>query len=66
MEFIHAVRSCNAKATAETHGQSDPMKIAMLEMEAGTIPLIVRRFMPDGRYEDWDVNELINTHGVSF
>lgn len=32
---------------------SDPLEIAMLELAAHKIPLIVRRFLPDGSYEDW-------------
>jgi DNA-directed RNA polymerase I, II, and III subunit RPABC2 len=39
-------------------GETDPLKIAMLELHAGKIPLIVRRHLPDGSYEDWTASEL--------
>lgn len=34
-------------------GESDPLEIAQKELAARKIPLIVRRFLPDGSYEDW-------------
>jgi hypothetical protein len=37
---------------------TDPLEIAQQEMREGKIPLIVRRFMPDGSYEDWKIDEL--------
>ena len=39
-------------------GETDPLKIAMLELHAGKIPLIVRRHLPDGSFEDWTASEL--------
>lgn len=33
--------------------ETDPLEIAMKELAARKIPLIVRRFLPDGSYEDW-------------
>lgn len=41
-------------------GESDPLVIAMKELREKKIPLIVRRFLPDGTYEDWHVRELIS------
>ena len=29
------------------------------EMKAKKIPIIVRRYLPDGSYEDWSCDELI-------
>lgn len=40
-------------------GESDPLIIAMKELAARKIPLVVRRFLPDGSYEDWLVSELL-------
>lgn len=37
----------------------DPIRIAEKELYEKKIPLIIRRYLPDGYYEDWDVNELI-------
>ncbi len=40
-------------------GETDPLKIAERELQARKIPFIIRRYLPDGAYEDWRVNELI-------
>lgn len=40
-------------------GESDALKIANKELREKKIPLIIRRFMPDGTYEDWKVKDLI-------
>jgi len=31
----------------------------MKELKARKIPLIIRRYLPDGSYEDWRIEELI-------
>ncbi|CAO3615643.1 unnamed protein product [Cunninghamella blakesleeana] len=51
--------SLNAPVTVELDGETDPLVIAMKELREKKIPLIVRRFMPDGTYEDWHVKDLI-------
>lgn len=38
---------------------TDPLEIAALELKARKIPIVVRRYMPDGSWEDWAVDELI-------
>jgi DNA-directed RNA polymerase I, II, and III subunit RPABC2 len=38
-------------------GETDPLQIAMKELREKKIPLIVRRFLPDGSYEDWSIDE---------
>jgi|EP00962_Isochrysis_galbana_P042094 hypothetical protein len=43
----------------ELEGETDPLKIAMKELNQRKIPITVRRFLPDGSYEDWNVDELI-------
>ena len=40
-------------------GVWDPMIIAEKELREKKIEYIVRRYLPDGSYEDWDLNELI-------
>lgn len=53
--------SKGAKPTVEiTEGMTDALKIAEKELKFGNIPLIVRRYMPDGTFEDWSLNELKN------
>ena len=52
--------SMNAPPMVEVpRGETDPLKIAMLELNAGKIPIIVRRYLPDGSFEDWKASELI-------
>ncbi|GAA5799350.1 subunit common to RNA polymerases I, II, and III [Helicostylum pulchrum] len=51
--------SLNAPVMVELDGESDALAIAMKELREKKIPLIVRRFLPDGTFEDWDVCNLI-------
>ncbi|GAA5934378.1 hypothetical protein JCM21900_001801 [Sporobolomyces salmonicolor] len=51
--------SMNAPVLVPLEGESDPLQIAMKELAAKKIPLVVRRFLPDGSYEDWLVSELL-------
>ena len=39
-------------------GEYDPILIAEKELRESKIPFIIRRFLPDGSYEDWSVQEL--------
>ena len=39
-------------------GETDPYKVAELELSQGKIPFIIRRYLPDHTYEDWKVSEL--------
>ncbi|KAI5924894.1 RNA polymerase Rpb6 [Camillea tinctor] len=50
--------SMNAPVLVDLEGESDPLQIAIKELQQKKIPLIVRRYMPDGYYEDWSVEEL--------
>ncbi|KAI9139543.1 RNA polymerase, subunit omega/K/RPB6, partial [Paraphysoderma sedebokerense] len=51
--------SMNAPVLVDLNGESDPLIIANKELLEKKIPLIVRRHLPDGSYEDWRVDELI-------
>ncbi|BGP54651.1 hypothetical protein JCM8202_001052 [Rhodotorula sphaerocarpa] len=51
--------SMNAPVLVPLEGESDPLEIAQKELAAKKIPLVVRRFLPDGSYEDWLVSELL-------
>ena len=52
--------SNGAKVMVEVEkGVWDPMIIAEKELREKKIEYIVRRYLPDGSYEDWDLNELI-------
>jgi len=47
-----------APAMVDTEGETDPLKISEKEFEANAVPLTIRRYLPDGTFEDWDVREL--------
>lgn len=62
VSFITALtnfNSMNAPVLVPLEGESDPLVIAQKELSAKKIPLVVRRFLPDGSYEDWLVSELL-------
>ncbi|KAL7673806.1 hypothetical protein ACOME3_000086 [Neoechinorhynchus agilis] len=39
-------------------GETSPLEIAKRELKERKLPMIVRRYMPDGSYEDWLPSEL--------
>ncbi len=51
--------SMNAPVMVDIAGETEPLKIAMKELRAGKIPMIIRRYLPDNSYEDWNIDELI-------
>lgn len=53
--------SMNAPVLVELNGETDPLEIAAKELRENKIPLIVRRYLPDGCWEDWAVSELTPT-----
>ena len=53
--------SMGAPVMVELEGETDPLQIAMKELKAQKIPIIIRRYMPDGSHEDWGIDELIVT-----
>ena len=38
--------------------ETDPILIAEIELREKKIPFIIRRYLPDGSYEDWPVRDL--------
>ncbi|OJJ57094.1 hypothetical protein ASPSYDRAFT_47393 [Aspergillus sydowii CBS 593.65] len=51
--------SLNAPVLVDLEGETDPLQIAIKELNQKKIPLIVRRYLPDGTYEDWTCEELL-------
>lgn len=51
--------SMNAPVLVDIEGETDPLAIATKELAQRKIPLVVRRYLPDGSYEDWGCDELI-------
>merc|ERR1711924_416186 len=52
--------SMNAPVMVELEGETDPLLIAEKELNQRVVPFIVRRFLPDGTFEDWKVSELLD------
>ncbi|KAG8999649.1 DNA-directed RNA polymerases I II and III subunit RPABC2 [Tulasnella sp. JGI-2019a] len=52
--------SMNAPILVPLEGETDPLEIAIKELSQRKIPLIIRRYLPDGSYEDWKVSELLS------
>lgn len=50
--------SMGAPVMVEMVGETDPLEIAQKELRERKIPMIIRRFLPDGTFEDWKVSEL--------
>ncbi|KAL1971798.1 hypothetical protein VTN31DRAFT_1886 [Thermomyces dupontii] len=51
--------SMNAPVLVELEGETDPLQIAIKELNQKKIPLVIRRYLPDGSYEDWTCEELL-------
>lgn len=51
--------SMNAPVLVDIEGETDPLQIAIKELREKKIPLVVRRYLPDGWYEDWTCEELL-------
>jgi len=59
MNFFDEIDSMGAPPVNPPGNVSDPLKIAQLELDEGLVPMIIRRFLPDGSYEDWRVRDMI-------
>lgn len=51
--------SMNAPVMVDVENETDALKIAAKELRERKIPMIIRRYLPDGSYEDWGLDELI-------
>lgn len=47
-----------APPMVEVKDETDPLAIAKRELVEKKIPITIRRFLPDGTYEDWTLEEL--------
>ena len=52
----------NAPVMVELEGLTDPLEIAKIELKKEKIPMSIRRYLPDGSFEDWSITELIQRH----
>jgi DNA-directed RNA polymerase I, II, and III subunit RPABC2 len=49
----------NAPVMVDLEGETDPLEIAIKELRERKIPIVIRRYLPDGSYEDWPIDQLI-------
>lgn len=54
------IASLGAPVMIELDGETDALAIANRELREKKIPLIIRRFMPNGDFEDWKVQFFYN------
>jgi len=48
----------NAPLQVDPCGETDALTLAEMELQAGKLPFILRRYLPDGSFEDWPVSQL--------
>jgi len=51
--------SMGAPVLVELGGETDPLQIATKELKQRKIPIVIRRYLPDGSFEDWSLEELL-------
>mmetsp|Transcript_34416 Transcript_34416/g.67280 ORF Transcript_34416/g.67280 Transcript_34416/m.67280 type:complete len:136 (-) Transcript_34416:635-1042(-) len=51
--------SMGAPLMIEIEGETDALDIAAKELLKRTIPITIRRYLPNGTFEDWDLDELV-------
>ena len=50
--------SKNAPLMVDPNDETDPYRLAEMELSSKKVPFIVRRYLPDGSYEDWKASDL--------
>ena len=58
MSRVSPQLSLGAPPLVDPEGEHDSYPIALKELKMMRIPIIVRRHLPDGSYEDWKISEL--------
>ena len=48
IELVDIWHSMNAPVLVDLEGETDPLQIAMKELNQKKIPLIIRRYLPEG------------------
>ncbi len=51
--------SLGAPIMINLENQTDSLEIASKELKERKIPIVIRRYLPSGKYEDWHLDELI-------
>ena len=50
--------TANHTPQVELNGCYDPLKIAINELREGKVKLVIRRTLPDGTKDDWNVKDM--------
>ncbi len=56
---FHTVHACVSSVCMFSFPHLSLPPLSPLHCRAKKIPIIIRRYLPDGSYEDWSVEELI-------
>lgn len=51
--------SKGAQPLVNPDGETNPLEIARMELSERVIPIVIRRHLPNGEYEDWRLQDLI-------
>jgi len=51
--------SMGAPILVNLEGETDSLEIALKELKERVIPIVIRRYLPCGKYEDWELDELL-------
>jgi DNA-directed RNA polymerase I, II, and III subunit RPABC2 len=51
--------SKGAQPLINPDGETDPIEIARMELNERIIPIVIRRYLPNGEYEDWRLQDLL-------
>ena len=51
--------SMGAPILVNLEGETDSLEIALKELKNRIIPITIRRYLPNGNFEDWEVDEMI-------
>lgn len=51
--------SMGAPILVDLKGETDSLEIASKELKERVIPIVIRRYLPSGNYEDWELGEMV-------
>jgi len=51
--------SMGAPLMVDNNFETDALELASKELKERKIPITIRRYLPSGKYEDWQIEELI-------
>lgn len=51
--------SQNSKIFVDPGNETDPLRIAQMELRARKIPFVITRELPGGKVEEWNIEDMI-------